>query len=644
MDNFRSRFPFYKDDADYTTNAPSYYDDLARKNKLIQHLAEKIYDYDTILKTSLEEIEQILEQVIDKIGEGFNAEIADLLILWVEDGTLDHIINETLMNKKADKTELEALETALNNAMALLETNLSDQMTSLETQTNQQMNQLETDTTNKINDVQTRMTELSDELINRMNYTFHSGNMTLYNMQKRKQVDEKSYVSVQGSCYIEGSGNTMRYAMAFLPTDSNPNNKGTVVTTSGNNLIAESSGNIYDLHHANGMDYNPETNSIYVAHGNQVTSSGVIPNNQVTELSKSGQTYLRTITPKGIPAGRRVKYFSYDKVTNKKYLGDDLGIYEVDNELNVLKIINFSEEFLNYKSWGLGQTATIHNDLIFYLTMGPPTIAVFDIQGELLFLNEIPKFTSEGVFVGQEPQSLFFDNEDNLYMVSRTDYLDYRFENFYTRIFKMSPFTGTSSDNFIGTHNTNTSNTIYVTADPTTPIVTGSSSYPFHSLDDAINYVLTADSQKRFETNIILEDGNYGRSDIRTNGAKLRISGRNYDSYFDALRFYNTDVVLEGIHLNNPHHDYLLLADNSNIVLNGVRMNGQGKNACIYADNGSFITGTNLRENSIRNSTIGIYANASIVLGTIFTLGLTEHNNPVELSSSGFAPFLTTGG
>ena len=32
--DFNSRIPRYNDDSDYTTNAPSYYDDLARKQKL----------------------------------------------------------------------------------------------------------------------------------------------------------------------------------------------------------------------------------------------------------------------------------------------------------------------------------------------------------------------------------------------------------------------------------------------------------------------------------------------------------------------------------------------------------------------------------------------------------------------------------
>src|SRR5699024_5063674 len=106
---FNSRFPTYPDDADYTTNAPSYYDDLARKNKLIKELAERIGFYDIELEKHFKEVQEILDKVIEKIGEGFNEEIYILLEKWVEDGTLDFIINETLMNKKADITYVDQI-------------------------------------------------------------------------------------------------------------------------------------------------------------------------------------------------------------------------------------------------------------------------------------------------------------------------------------------------------------------------------------------------------------------------------------------------------------------------------------------------------------------------------------------------------
>src|SRR5699024_3186134 len=107
LSRFNSRKPRYNDDSDYTTNAPSYYDDLARKNQLIKHLAKRIWEYEKKLHDSLEEIENILNNYINiidgkielidhVIGEGFNDRIEILLREWVSDGTLNHIINEEI--------------------------------------------------------------------------------------------------------------------------------------------------------------------------------------------------------------------------------------------------------------------------------------------------------------------------------------------------------------------------------------------------------------------------------------------------------------------------------------------------------------------------------------------------------------------
>lgn len=101
-----NRKPNYVSDADYTTNAPDYYDDLARKQKLLEILSKRVYDYDKTLNNSLENIKNVLDDYVNKIdhkiGEGFNDEINELLVQWVNDGTLEHIINVEIFKTKAD--------------------------------------------------------------------------------------------------------------------------------------------------------------------------------------------------------------------------------------------------------------------------------------------------------------------------------------------------------------------------------------------------------------------------------------------------------------------------------------------------------------------------------------------------------------
>ena len=80
------RYPRYPDDADYQTNAPSYYDDLARKNKLIKLLSQRIWEYDEELAKRFAEWDKNLEE--------FPEEVVRLLQEWMDTGVFDDIINE----------------------------------------------------------------------------------------------------------------------------------------------------------------------------------------------------------------------------------------------------------------------------------------------------------------------------------------------------------------------------------------------------------------------------------------------------------------------------------------------------------------------------------------------------------------------
>src|SRR5699024_6633572 len=204
------RFPRYPDDADYQTNAASYYEDLARKNKLIKKLAKRIWEYDKILADNLEEIEEVLRQVIDKIGEGFNEEIYQLLVKWVEDGTLDHIINETLMNKKADKSYVDKLHENVTTQLA----HIALDITTLGAKADANFYD---ETTKKYYTDETRTTEAFDNtdiFRNAVNFLHENGGGTIYvpagKYCFRKQIFWKSDVSMRGAgmettfLYIDG--------------------------------------------------------------------------------------------------------------------------------------------------------------------------------------------------------------------------------------------------------------------------------------------------------------------------------------------------------------------------------------------------------------------------------------------------------
>lgn len=94
----RNKYPFYSDEADYNTNAPSYYDDLARKTKLIEILAHRIWEYDEELRKRFKEWDNLMKAF---------PEIAEQLFReWLRNGTIEAIIRDELEDFKDEVREL----------------------------------------------------------------------------------------------------------------------------------------------------------------------------------------------------------------------------------------------------------------------------------------------------------------------------------------------------------------------------------------------------------------------------------------------------------------------------------------------------------------------------------------------------------
>ena len=86
--DFNSRIPRYNDDSDYTTNAPSYYDDLARKQKLLERLSNRVWEYDQILYAKLKEVEDTLKEYADILDgkiEDFDNIILEKTKKWLDE-------------------------------------------------------------------------------------------------------------------------------------------------------------------------------------------------------------------------------------------------------------------------------------------------------------------------------------------------------------------------------------------------------------------------------------------------------------------------------------------------------------------------------------------------------------------------------
>src|SRR5699024_9857504 len=88
------RYPRYPDDADYQTNAPSYYEDLARLQKLFEILSKRIWDYDREIAEYFKRWEENLKNI--------NHEVIKMMIDWLDTGILEDILNNELLNHKPE--------------------------------------------------------------------------------------------------------------------------------------------------------------------------------------------------------------------------------------------------------------------------------------------------------------------------------------------------------------------------------------------------------------------------------------------------------------------------------------------------------------------------------------------------------------
>lgn len=128
-----TRFPRYPDDVDYQTGTLNYYDHIAKHEKLMKHLAKRVWEYDKELGKRFAEWDANLL--------AFDDEVIKLLRLWVNDGTLSQIINEeifaakantdwvqTQLNTKLDQTVFTDYQETINTELDTLETETAESL------------------------------------------------------------------------------------------------------------------------------------------------------------------------------------------------------------------------------------------------------------------------------------------------------------------------------------------------------------------------------------------------------------------------------------------------------------------------------------------------------------------------------------
>lgn len=104
----RTRQPFYDDNADYNTNSKSYYDYLARNQKLFELLADRIWEYDGSIEDALDDWDKNLEE--------FPHEVYKILEKWLDEGKIDkYPENEKIVYTVGSKGDFDTINGAINH-------------------------------------------------------------------------------------------------------------------------------------------------------------------------------------------------------------------------------------------------------------------------------------------------------------------------------------------------------------------------------------------------------------------------------------------------------------------------------------------------------------------------------------------------
>lgn len=572
--------------------------------------ANLIYEVIKVINAMIveqKEVKEMVEDFIKMFDENLDETVKNILIEWKDSGLLEGIINDALFNQKLDKSVFEDYK----NSELIKDLELKNDLILL----------------TKDFEMKTYNTDFILELFI----------MLKSNNSENKEGDPYYYSSPQGSCVI---GNNILIAYinyAGLPL----NNMGVVREYNIETGIMIRETSVGQIYHANGMDFNPITRKVYISHANTKTVSGSQFNNDLTVLDYDSFNFENVITPSNLPDDRRVKGYSYDKVTGKQYLSDDKGVFEIDNNFEIVSKIDFDPKFFKLTNWGLGQSSSVNNDIIYYLVMGPETVVTFDIKGNLRNLNQLPTIrTYQGFFIGGESQSISFNNNGDYLLTTRYGLEGAYSDQMIVNVFKGNFEVGVVDQGTPYTANVRTSKNIYVDSNSNSPRPKGTSDNPFKSLEFALYYA--TQNLGGYEINFILSEGRYHLTVINTNGKKVRITGTSKDkTIIEGLRVSNTYLTLNNLTVEkNINYVPVINCSESSLNLKGVIVNGLGKGTGISTESGSTVYSENLTGNVMRNLDMGYRINASMLLASGSSTVFENVTTPYHKTGTGFIPLI----
>lgn len=351
-----------------------------------------------------------------------------------------------------------------------------------------------------------------------------------------------------------------------------------------------------ELFHANSLAYNHNTNEIYVATTSYFDSEYVRHDkNDIIIVDYATFTIKETVTPSAdITNVNRVRSVSYDNEKNKLYLGDVKDVYEMYDFSTVKNHIVLNDSNVNEMTNNTVQNFVVCNDVIYVTRTYPNGINMFDLNGNLIknyydFKTDIDTFLIE-------TESLYVEANGDVYVIgtnySKNDNSNYRLyetvlikSNFKTNGYLTEQYRGLADTNF----------NIYVDVTTTNTRQTGSQTYPFKTIQQAINFTNFLDKDIQFIINLVGENKQYSCFVTKTS-RKIVLNANN--NYIYAMQIENQDMVINNLKINgtnfvNFSDSYptpVRITNNSKIVFNSLRIENNGNTI----ENGLYISNSQI--------------------------------------------------
>lgn len=226
-----------------------------------------------------------------------------------------------------------------------------------------------------------------------------------------------NYSYAQGSIVLEDKGKILIAFIPFNSADFQLTNNVMLREYNINDgtLIREKE--VIGAGHANGIGYNPNTDTVYIVQCFMWTSKGVNKSSKYileldyTTLSIQKTYEIQTDFVNGLT------FVSFDTATNKLWTGTSYYIFEIDPITHaVLQTVPIKYPPSLAKGFTT-QSAYIHNDIMYAVISNPEMLIMHDTSGNYIAMYNMPYWCG-GIYAWAENESLTMLSDGTLYITT----------------------------------------------------------------------------------------------------------------------------------------------------------------------------------------------------------------------------------